>query len=565
MLDNYYDLGSYRRAVTTDSPDAQLWFNRGLLWAYSFNHEESTRCFEKATSYDPNCAMAFWGVAYACGPNYNKSWARFDKKDLESTVTKANAALARALNLAEEASPVERAVINALVARFPAGEIPSDLRKLDDAYVDAMRPVYAAYSEDQDVATLFVDALMCRRSRALWNVDTGEPSDYCTVEARTVLESALAKPDGYEHPALCHLYIHLMEMSPVPELALLAADRLRQLVPEASHMLHMGTHIDLACGDYRRVIASNSDAMAADDKYFALEGGSTLYTAYRAHNIYTKVYGAIMCGRFKDAISAAKRLWEILDVKTLSITSPPMADWTESQLGVLPHVLVRFGRWDDILRLELPTDQKLYCSTTAMMLYARGVAFSVLGRIEEAERTMSEFEAVRARVPISRLNSLPSREVDVLKVAAAMLKGELEYRKGNLKVAFSTLREAVQLEEAIPFCDPPAWMQPVRHALGALLLEQNRIEEAEEVYREDLGLSDTYPRVRAHFNNIWALHGLYECFIRSGKHKEALLLRSQRDFALASADTAITASCYCRLSTGDNITACCSTSAKSTL
>ncbi|KAI9041774.1 TPR-like protein [Aspergillus affinis] len=564
--DNYYDLGTYERRVTTNSPEAQLWFNRGLVWAYSFNHEESVRCFEKAAVYDPTCAMAFWGIAYSAGPNYNKAWVRFDRNDLEHSVKRSKAALSHALSLADQASPVERDVIHALAARFPTADIPTNLKTLNYAYAEAMRPVYHAYPDDRDVIALFVDACMCRRPRDLWNVDTGEPSDSYTVEARTVLESGLTRRDGYDQPAFCHLYIHLMEMSPFPEIALPAADRLRHLVPEASHMLHMGSHIDIAVGDYRRVVSSNHDAMIADDKYFSREKGSILYTAYRAHNIYAKVYGAIMCGRFKDAISAARRLHDILTVEILSVKSPPMADWTEGILSILPHVLVRFGRWDEVLSLELPTDQELFCSTIAMILYARGIAHSVLGHIEQAERTQSEFEAARAKVPDSRLNSLPSKEVDVLRVASAMLHGELEYRKGNIDSAFSSLRKAVELEDAIPYCDPPAWMQPVRHALGALLLEQNRVEEAEQAFREDLGLSETYPRRRARVNNVWGLHGLYECLIRSGKSKEALLLRNQRDFALAAADTPITASCYCRLSTcADKETTCCSASAKSTL
>lgn len=565
-IPSYYDLGTYERQVTTESKEAQLWFNRGFVWAYSFNHEESVRCFVKAAAADPDCAMAYWGIAYAAGPNYNKAWVRFDRKDLEHSVKRSTSALQRALDLSKRASPVESALIHALAARFPSAEIPADLKTLNEAYAEAMRSVYHAYPNDRDVMALFAEALMCRRPRDLWNVDTGEPSDPLTVEARAVLEAGFARRDGYDQPAFCHLYIHLMEMSPFPEIALPAADRLRHLVPEASHMLHMGSHIDMAVGDYRRVVSSNHDAMIADDKYFAQEEGSILYTAYRAHNIYAKVYGAIMCGRYKDAISAAQRLRDVLTVKILSIESPPMADWTEGTLAVYPHVLVRFGKWDEVLSLELPTDRELFCATTAMTLYARGIAHSVLGHIEEAERAQSEFEAARAKVPESRLNSLPTKEVDVLKVASAMLQGELEYRKGNLESAFSSLRKAVELEDAIPYCDPPAWMQPVRHALGALLLEQNRVEEAEEAFREDLGLHETYPRRRARVNNVWGLHGLYECLTRAGKTKEALILRNQRDFALASADTPITASCYCRLSgCENNEKTCCSKAAKSTL
>ncbi|KAI9934525.1 hypothetical protein ASPWEDRAFT_43956 [Aspergillus wentii DTO 134E9] len=548
-MEEYYDLGDYRRSITISSPQAQTWFNRGLVWSYSFNHEEGKRCFIRATEADPNCAMAFWGIAYAIGPNYNKAWSRFDRQDLKASIETATSALSRAAELAEQATPVEKAIIKALSARFPVGNIPDDLGVLNLAYADALRPVYQAYPNDLEVITLFVEALMCISPRALWSLETGKPTGPHTVEAREILESAMAKhTDGPENPAFPHLYIHLMEMSPFAELALPGADRLRRLVPDGSHMLHMPTHIDIACGDYRRAVDSNHEAMVSDDKYFARETGSVIYTMYRAHNVYAKTYAAIMSGRSKDAICAAKKLWDIVDVPLLSIRSPPMADWVESFLGALPHALVRFGRWEEILSLELPTDKELFCSTTAMIHYARGIAFSVLGRTDEADTELTHFEAARAAVPETRLNSIPTKESDVLNVGGAMLKGELEYRKGNYDIAFSSLRKAVELEDALPYSDPHPWMQPVRHALGALLLEQGHVTEAETVYREDLGLSKSFPRRKARPNNVWGLHGLYECLVRGGKEEEALLIQMQRDIAMACADVAIAASCYCRLS-----------------
>ncbi|KAF7594837.1 hypothetical protein BBP40_008167 [Aspergillus hancockii] len=556
----YYDLGPHRRSVTASSATAQLWFDRGLLWAYSFNHEEAQRCFVRATEHDPKCAMAFWGIAYAVGPNYNKAWVFYDEADRKHTVRKANEALARATELSSDVTPVERDLIKALTARFPPSDhIPSDMRPLDRAYAEAMRPVYRAYSDDLDVATLFADALMCISPRGLWNLDTGKPTGNHTVEAQDIIESAMAQSDeGRDHPALCHLYIHLMEMSPVSERALPAADRLRRLVPDAAHMLHMPTHIDMAVGDYRRAVDSNEEAMIADDKYFERDRGSALYVAYRVHNICAKLYAALISGRFQEAFSAAKRLEQIIDINVLSSTSPPMADWTESFLGNLAHVLVRFGRWKEILNLELPTDRNLYCATTASIFYARGVALSALGRIPEAEAAQKEFEAARGNVPPSRMNSIPCRQVDVLKVASAMLNGELEYRKGNYEVAFAELRKAIELEDGLAYSDPPPWMQPVRHALGGLLVEQNRIAEAETVFREDLGLAKDFPRRKARLNNVWGLHGLHECLVRSGKFEEALSIQVQRDIAVGSADVPITASCYCRLSAVGKVDTCCS-------
>ncbi|KAF7555878.1 hypothetical protein G7Z17_g1803 [Cylindrodendrum hubeiense] len=551
MADNYpFDLGTHQRQVSTDSADAQLWFNRGLIWANCYNHEEAARCFTVAAEYDPKCAMAHWGYAYATGPNYNKSWIRFDRADLETSIKLSNEALGRALALRESSSPVERALIEALVARFPATDnIPEQIehmREYDGRYVDAMRPVYQAFRNDMDVVGLFVEALICVSPRGLWDLDTGKPVGDGTVEARNVIEPALETADGRAHPALPHLYIHLMEMSPFPEIALPAADRLRHVVPDGSHMSHMATHIDAACGRWDRVIESNGVASVADNLYFSTKHGSVLYTIYRAHNVLTKAYGGIMAGRSEVAIEAAKRLYEIITPATLSITSPPLADWIESQLGTIAHALVRFGRWDEILELEIPTYQKLFVSTTAMIRYSKGIALAVLGRIEEAEIAQIEFEKARAAVPFSRLNSLPSRDQDVLKVGSAMLKGELEYRKKNFEPAFEHLREAVRLEDALPYCDPPPWLQPSRHALGALLLDQGHIEEAEQVYRDDLGLGEGLPRRRARINNVFGLHGLYECLTRAGKHQEAKLLKIPRDIAIASADIPIEASCFCR-------------------
>ena len=544
---DYYDLGTHRRSVTTASPDAQRWFDRGFAWSYSFNHEEGVRCFERASECDPTCAMAFWGIAYAVGPNYNKAWNLFDKDDLQSSIRKANDALNCAAKSADKASPIEQALVKALAARFPASNsIPDDMKPLNHAYADAMRPVYQAHSNDVDIAALFAESLVCISPRGLWSLETGTPTGDHTVEAQKVIELAMAQPNGRNNPALCHLYIHLMEMSPYPEIALPAADRLRTLVPDGSHLLHMPTHLDMAVGDYRSAIRSNEEAIVADNKYFARESGSGLYVAYRVHNICAKLYAALISGQFREAITAADTLEEVVDSKVLSISSPPLADWTESFLGNRAHVLVRFGRWDDILRLQLPTDRALYCATTANILYARAIALGVLGRISEAEATQKEFEEARAAVPRSRFNSLPCREASVLEVASTMLYGELEYRKGNHEAAFASLRKAAELEDALPYSDPPPWMQPVRHALGGLLLEQNRVIEAEAVYKEDLGIAKDFPRRMARLNNVWSLHGLHECLVRSGKVDEALCIQVPRDIAMGSADVPITTSCYCR-------------------
>lgn len=548
--DPYFDLGTYRWTVTTKSAQAQLWANRGLIWAYSFNHEEALRCFERAATSDPECAMAYWGIAFSAGPNYNKAWVFFDKQDLAISVRKANDAIVRASQLAVNATAAERGLIKALAARFPpTDDIPEDFGHLNWAYADAMRPVYQAHSDDVDVAALFAEALMCTTPRGLWDLNTGKPTGNHTVEAREVIETAFKTPRGFTHPAHCHLYIHLLEMCPTPELALPAADRLRGLVPDASHMLHMPTHIDASVGDYRRGVDSNNEAISADDKYFAIENASVLYSGYRVHYVSAKLYSAMMSGRLHDALAAAEKIEQIIDAKLLATTSPNMADWVEAHFGSRAHVLIRFGRWQDILKLELPLDRKLYCSTTAVILYARGIALSALGRIEEAETAQKDFEAAHKLVPMTRLNSIPAKEYDVLNVASAMLSGELQYRKGHFDSAFATLREAARREDDLAYSDPPPWMQPVRHALGGLLLEQGRVEEAERAFREDLGFAKDFPRRKAKLNNVWGLNGLHEALTRVGKMEEAAILKNQLDLAAASADVDVSVSCYCRVGT----------------
>ncbi len=548
MAADYYDLGDYSRTVTTSSVRAQVWFDRGLNWAYAFNFEEAQSCFERAVNHDPCCAMAHWGIAFALGPNYNKGWRLFDAGDFVQSSEMARAALARAQALADRITPVERALIEALPRRFAAEFLPPMERQpLNTAYADAMREVYGAFPEDLDVASLFADALLCVSPRQLWDLPTGEPKVPGTLEADGVLTRAMATPEGEKHPALNHLYIHLMEMSPRPELAIPQADRVRRMMPGASHMAHMASHIDNAVGNYRGCIDANEIAAAANDVYLDRAEGVRFYHIYRAHDLYVQTYGAMMIGRFHQAWKSACRLRDALPEHILRVTSPPMADWAESHVSAYVHVLIRFGKWEEVLELDLPEDRDLYCVTVAMICYARGVALSALGRIEEAEAAKVEFYAALAKVPDSRM-SLPNKEVDVLKVAAAMLEGEFAYRVGDYDVAYGHLRNAIELEDALQYADPRSWLQPVRHAYGALLLEQGHVVEAEAVYRADLGFDGSLPRAKVHPNNVWSLHGLYECLVRLGRDDQAAMIRMQRDIAVASADIPIAASCYCRRS-----------------
>ncbi|KAI1613531.1 hypothetical protein EDD37DRAFT_214890 [Exophiala viscosa] len=547
FTDDYYNLGSFRRPVSTTSEEAQTWFDHGLVWSYGFNHEESADCFKKAISIDPDCAMAYWGLAYALGPNYNKPWEFFDAEELESIVSKTHSAVEQARCKAESATPVEQALISALEYRYPQSTPTSDCSIWNVPYADAMGSVYTRFPEDLDVATLYADALMNLTPWALWDLSTGQPAPGArTLEVKSILDKALAQPGGLAHPGLLHLYIHLMEMSSTPEIAMPIADHLRGLVPDAGHLNHMPTHLDILCGDYRRAIASNMDAIRADERFLAKAGPLKFYTLYRSHDYHFRLYAAMFAGQSEVALETAGWIESSIPQDLLRVKSPPMADWLEAFLGMRVHVYIRFGLWKEILALELPEDQELYCVTTALIHYAKGVALAATGKVDGADTQRGVFREAVARVANTR-TLFNNSCLDILAIAAAMLDGELEYRRRNFDAAFENLRQAITLEDALPYDEPWGWMQPSRHAYGALLLEQGRLDEAAAVYSADLGMDDTLPRALRHPNNVWSLHGYHECLVKLGRTAEARIVKPQLDFAVAMADVPIKSSCFCRL------------------
>ena len=545
---DYYDLGPYARTITTAVPEAQLWFDRGLNWLYGFNHAEAIACFKKALEHDPDCAMAYWGISYAAGPNYNLPWHLYDPAGKAAALAVAYDAMQGALARVERASPVEQALIRALPARYPQRESIEDQAPWDAAYAAAMRPVFHAHRHDLEVRHVFVEAIMNLTPWKMWDLKTGGIAEGAgTLEAMDVLDGALRDiPATWDHPGLLHLYVHLMEMSPFPERALRAGDRLRDLVPDAGHLIHMPTHIDVLCGHYRDVLVYNEKAIVADRKFLAREGAMNVYALYRTHDHHFAIYGAMFLGQYRAALAAAQELIDTTPEELLRIPSPPMADFVEGYLPMKQHVLVRFGKWHEIIAQELPRDRELYCSTTAMMLYAQTVAHSALGHIAQADATRAAFIEAKQRVPESRrVHNNTVR--DLLEIAHAMLDGELEYRRGNHEVAFAHLRRSVELDDALPYDEPWGWMQPTRHALGALLLEQGQAAEAEAVYRSDLGLDGKLSRACQHPDNLWSLHGLHECLSRRGETVEASLIKQRLDLALARAEVPVKASCFCRL------------------
>lgn len=544
----YYDLSNFGRQVSTNSREAQIWFNRGLTWAYSFNHEEAIKCFEQTIAHNPECAMGYWGLAYASGPNYNKTWGIFDERDLRASVQKCYELSREALRHLDNASPVEQALVKALQSRFPADRTDINFTLTERAYATAMRPVYQQLGEnDLDVIALFADALMNSAPRKMFDAKPGRPIASSPVfEARATLEHGLSLSGVQFHPGVPHLYIHLMEMSDEPQTALPASDLIRDMIPDAGHMYHMPTHLDVLVGAYQRSIDCNTRATYADDKFFARDGGVNFYSYYRLHNYHSLIYAAMLAAQSKVALEAADRMEATISEELLRVEVPPLANWMEFFLAVRVHILIRFGMWEELKRLPIPEDNNIYCTTIVMRHYGHGIAYAATGDIEEAEKARQLFWAAAKRVPPTRLD-FPNRIVDILKVAGAMLDGEIQYRKSNFESAFERLREAIAYDDALHYTEPWGWMLPTRHAYAALSLEQGLVEQTAKAYAEDLGFDRTITRMHQHPKNVWALHGYHECLLRLGRKDEARALEGELVAAQALADVPVHSSCFCRL------------------
>ena len=538
-----FDLGSHTRSVTTSSRAAQQAFDQGLAWLYGYNHEAAAEAFEAAQIADPGCGAALWGIAYSVGPNYNKPWEFFDTDERVATLARAHKAIEDAKALKGNLSAVENDLIDALAGRYPDDPEIEDYGPWNDAFSDAMRKVYAAHPSDLDVATIFAEALMNRTPWLLWDLKTGQPAEGAsTLEALAVLERALeGLPGAWDHPGILHMYIHLMEMSPTPEKALKHGDRLTDLVPDSGHLIHMASHIDVLCGDYQNVVARNRKAAEVDRKYEATAGAQNFYTVYRIHNVHFEAYGAMFLGQPEVALAASQRLIEMLPEDVVRF----MPELFESFYGKKIHVLVRFGQWQDILDEPFPNDPTLFRYTFAAMHQARAIAHANLGHKDEAAEERALAIAAREAIPEDWMVFNNTAE-DVLKIGEAMMDGEIAFKGGDVCSGLNHLRRSVELDDSLLYDEPWGWMQPARHALGALLMDSQLFEEAEAVYRADLGLDDTLARACQHPGNVWSLHGLYECLVRRGEQTEALHVKLSLDLAAARATIPIQASCFCR-------------------
>lgn len=558
---DYYDLGSHSWQQEGLNAEAQRWFDRGVNWTYGYNHLEAVRCFERCLAAAPRCALAMWGCAYALGTNYNAPWETITDERLVDVRRRALSAV----ELAQ--SPLDRALTSALLLRFPQeSKSGASTQEWDIAYASAMMKIAQDFSDHADVQSLTAEALMSITPWRLWNVDTGKPAPppARTLDALEILERACKKLENQgdpPHPGLCHFMAHLMEMSPSPERALPQCDALVARACDTGHLTHMSTHVYILLGDYHSAMFWNDKAATADRRFLTREGNHTFYTLYSAHNLHFKMYAAMFMGHYGHALTAANEIDELLPERLLRSPTPagfPFTNVGDSLIATRYHVWVRFGRWKEILAHPLPADQELYCVTTCTAHYAKSLAHA-LGYERDmlkAEEERQQFERCFELVPEDwcgipglgrRLHNNICR--DILCVSRKLLEGELAYQSGHHDVAFDLLREAGRLESSPPrgkmqYDEPWGFMQPTRHALGALLLEQGRLEEAEQAYREDLGLLADVPRPYQHPDNVWALHGLVEALSRQGRAEPELERRLK--LAEARADIRIHCSCFCR-------------------
>ncbi len=512
-------LGDHSYRITTSSPEAQAAFDRGLTLAFGFSHEAAIEQFREAAEIDPGCAMAFWGIALVNGPHINFPFVPPDKAKA------AWDALTRARALAPRTSAVERDLIAALEKRY-ADPQPEDRRPLDEAYAAAMREVWKAHPKDADVATLFAESMMDLRPWDLYTRDgTPQPG---TDEILATLETALSLDP--RHPGANHLFIHAVEASPHPEKGIAAADRLRDLVPGISHLVHMPSHIDARVGQWAQATQANARAMTADAAYRAAHPRPGFYAMYMAHNDHFYAFAAMMQGQSAAALQAARDMIH-------AVPEDFLRDYAAVADGYMPfvsEVLMRFGRWDDVLSQEAPARGMPIAN--ALWRYTRAVSLTALGRTGEADAEREEFGRAVAAVPAAAaFGNNPAALL--LDIATRTLDGERAAKKNDFETAVRLLREAATLEDGLRYDEPPDWIQPVRHTLGAVLLRARRPADAEAAYREDLA---RYPE------NGWSLWGLERALRLQKKDAEADAVKKRFDAVWSHADVSIGSTCFCQ-------------------
>ena len=502
------NLGSLHHPITTTSEQAQRYFDQGLRLVYTFNHEEAIRSFEAAAQLDPQAAMPYWGIALALGPNINSV---MEKKDERRAIEMAQ----KARRLAGHIAPAEQAYIEALVTRY-VGRKGVKRKGLDEAYAKAMRSVAQRFPEDGDAATLFAEALMDLRPWDFWKPD-GRPQPG-TDEIVNTLESVLAKnPD---HPGACHFYLHAVEASLQPERALPCAERLPGLMPGAGHLVHMPAHIYMRVGKYHEAVEGNRQAAHVDEQYFASQHPTGEYAdGYYRHNLHFLWASLAMEGRNVEAMKAARDV-----AATITVEEVGKDRSKELYLPTPIFSMIRFGRWEELLKEPAPP--KGLRLMDGMWRLGRGLALVATGRLSGAEGEHVVLAGLTKQIRRDRTTEEKTQRA-LLKIAERILSGEIAARRQRYEDAIRLFEEAIKMEEALPYSEPPLWPLSVRHHLGAVLLLAERPSDAEAVYHADL---------LRHPDNGWALTGLIQSLRAQQKNDQAAEAEDRFKKAWAHAD-----------------------------
>ena len=509
-------LGAHRHPISTTNPQTQKFFDQGVNLLFGFNHAEAIRSFREAARLDPACAMCWWGVAFALGPNINLPMP-------PDAVTPAWQALAKARALEAGASPRERAWIDALAARYVERAGP-DRAALDGAFAQAMGDLARADPGDLDAATFYAEAMMDTQPWDYWQADGVTPKGHATEIVATLERVIAAAPD---HPGALHLYIHAVEATTTPQRAESAADRLLTLMPGAGHIVHMPSHIYYRVGRYADAAKVNEDAAAVDEAYLAACKAQGYYPAgYYGHNIHFLWTSAEMQGRYAAALGAARRLVKAVDAETLAKTMPPAELYAFTPMATL----LRFGKWREILAQPEPPDGLIL--ERAVWLEARGFAHANSSDQPAAAADRAALAAL-AGADFARYDvpGLPAKQMT--KLALVLLDGEIARTSARREDAVFYFKQAAEIERALPYTEPPYWHQPVSHYLGAALIDAGRPAEAEAVYRDSL---------KSYRSDGWALAGLVAALEKQGKAAEAKTARAEFAAAWRLADVKLSGS-----------------------
>ena len=477
------NLGSLSFPVTTSSALAQTYFDQGLRFAYGFNHAEAARSFRMAQRLDPECAMCYWGEALVLGPNINLPMQ-------PEAAQPALAALRKAEALSDGASEKERALIWALGKRYSA-DPKAERSELDAAYADAMAEVARSHPADHNIAVLAAEAMMDTQPWDYWEADRQTPKGR-TAEIITILEDVLSEAN---HPAAIHLYIHMTEASTTPERAEPYADRLANLMPGAGHLVHMPSHTYFRIGRYRDSLAVNISAVKADEAYLAKVNAEGIYpNGYYPHNIHMLVESARMAGAGDTALTYSQKLDEALSDDVVRQVA-----WVQA-IKVAPYFAhAQFSDPQTILAVAEPSEDLPY--VRSMWHYMRATAYASAGNTEQAEAEAEAIAAIASNADFQPMIEGGVPAPDLVTLAREVVAARIALSQGDLAQAADALRRAVEIQDRLPYMEPPYWYYPVRQSLGAVLLEQGNAAEAEMVFRRSLMQTP---------NNGWALYGLLE-------------------------------------------------------